>query len=76
MPTIINMGLRLIRISKLNPQSLEMSDNAGISWHLRFAGTEEVGEFLEIFRRGETIFATTTTGRFRSVDSGSYWMKI
>lgn len=76
MPTIINMGLRLIRISKLNPQSLEMSDNAEISWHLRFSGTEEVGEFLEIFRRGETIFATTTTGRFRSVDSGSYWMKI
>lgn len=76
MPQIISMGIKLIRISKINPSVIIISDNAGISWQTRFPGSNEVGEFLDIFRRGETIFATTSKGRFRSVDSGAYWMQI
>lgn len=76
MPQIISMGIKLIRISKINPSVIIISDNAGISWQIRFPGSNEVGEFLDIFRRGETIFATTSKGRFRSVDSGAYWMQI
>lgn len=76
MPQIISMGIKLIRISKINPSVIIISDNAGISWQIRFPGSNEVGEFLDIFRKGETIFATTSKGRFRSVDSGAYWMQI
>ena len=76
MAQIISMGIKLIRISKSNPFLLEISDSAGISWQIRFNGSTEVGEFWDIFRRGETIYATTSKGRFRSVDSGPYWMQI
>ena len=76
MPLIVSIGLRLIQISKSTPSILEISDNAGISWEIRFPGSNEVGEFIDIFRRGETIFATTTKGRFRSVDAGQNWMQI
>ena len=76
MPLIVSIGLRLIQISKSIPFILEISDNAGISWEIRFPGSNEVGEFIDIFRRGETIFATTTKGRFRSVDAGQNWMQI
>ena len=76
MPLIVSIGLRLIQISKRTPFILEISDNAGISWEIRFPGSNEVGEFIDIFRRGETIFATTTKGRFRSVDAGQNWMQI
>ena len=76
MPLIVSINLRLIQISKSTPFILEISDNAGISWEIRFPGSNEVGEFIDIFRRGETIFATTTKGRFRSVDAGQSWMQI
>ena len=76
MAQIISMGIKLIHISKSNPFLLEISDNAGISWQIRFNGSTEVGEFWDIFRRGETIYATTSKGRFRSVDSGADWMQI
>lgn len=76
MPLIVSIGLRLIQISKSTRFILEISDNAGISWEIRFPGSNEVGEFIDIFRRGETIFATTTKGRFRSVDAGQNWMQI
>lgn len=76
MPLIVSIGLRLIQISKSTRFILEISDNAGISWEIRFPGSNEIGEFIDIFRRGETIFATTTKGRFRSVDAGQNWMQI
>ena len=76
MPLIVSIDLRLIQISKSTPFILEISDNAGISWEIRFPGSNDVGEFIDIFRRGETIFATTTKGRFRSVDAGQNWMQI
>ena len=76
MPLIVSIDLRLIQISKSTPFILEISDNAGISWEIRFPGSNDVGEFIDIFRRGETIFATTTKGRFRSVDAGQSWMQI
>lgn len=76
MPLIVSIGLRLIQISKSTSFILEISDNAGISWEIRFPGSNEIGEFIDIFRRGETIFATTTKGRFRSVDAGQSWMQI
>jgi len=47
MPLIVSIGLRLIQISKSTPFILEISDNAGISWEIRFPGSNEVGEFIE-----------------------------
>lgn len=76
MATITSMGIKLIRISPTNPYLLEISVNAGISWTVRFPGSKEVGEFQDLVRRGETIFALTSTGKFRSVDSGAYWMNM
>lgn len=76
MATVTSMGIKLIRISPANPYLLEISDNAGISWTVRFPGSKEVGEFHDLTRRGEIIFALTSTGKFRSVDSGMYWMNI
>lgn len=76
MATITSMGIKLIRISPTNPYVLEISDNAGISWTVRFPGSNEVGKFQDLLRRGETLFALTSTGKFRSVDSGAYWMNI
>lgn len=76
MPKITSMGIKLIRISPKNPFIIEISDNAGISWAVRFSGSNEVGEFQDLVRRGETIFALTSTGKFRSVDAGAYWMNI
>lgn len=69
------MGIKLIRISPANSYLLEISDNAGISWTVRYSSSKEVGEFYDLKRRGETIFALTSTGTFRSVDAGAYWMK-
>lgn len=76
MPQIISLKLRLIRICKDMPYILEYSDNAGISWNIRFPGSAETGGFLDIFRVGETIYATTTSGKFRSVDGGENWMRV
>lgn len=76
MATITSIGLKLIRISPTNPYFLEISNNAGISWGMRFSGSNEVGEFYDLSRRGETLFALTSTGKFRSVDAGAYWMNI
>lgn len=75
MTTITSMGIKLIRISRTNPIIIEISDNAGISWTVRYSGSQEVGEFYALTRRGEIIFALTSTGMFRSVDAGAYWMK-
>ncbi|MBV6878794.1 hypothetical protein NG800_008130 [Epilithonimonas ginsengisoli] len=75
MTTITSMGIKLIRISRTNPIIIEISDNAGISWNVRYSGSQEVGEFYALTRRGEIIFALTSTGTFRSVDAGAYWMK-
>ncbi|AZB32093.1 hypothetical protein [Chryseobacterium balustinum] len=75
MATITSMGIKLIRIPRTNPSIIEISDDAGISWTGRYSGSKEVGEFYALTRRGETIFALTSTGTFRSLDAGAYWMK-
>lgn len=76
MPEIISIGIRLLRICRQMPHIIEYSDNAGISWQTRFPGSAETGEFISLQRLGSTVFATTSTGRFRSVDGCAYWMRI
>lgn len=71
MSEIIYIGIKLIRISKEDSSKLEISDNAGISWSIVESGY--IGEFLELAKNQQTLFAETSFGRFQSVTFGKTW---
>ena len=71
MAEIIYIGIKLIRISKEDTSKLEISDNAGISW--RVVKNGYIGEFLDLAKNQQTLFAETSLGRFRSVTFGETW---
>lgn len=72
MAQIINIGIKLIRISKEDSSRLEISDNAGISWKI-VETNQYIGEFYELGKRDYIIFAKTSVGRFQSVTLGRTW---
>ena len=76
MSQIIFIGIKLIKISSENPYQLLISDNAGISWEVIYYGSEVLGEFFELGKRGLTVFAKTSKGRFRSISEGREWSEI
>ena len=76
MSPITIIGIKLIKISAVNPTQLEISDNAGISWHLQFKGSLELGNFFHLGKRNLTVFARTSEGNFRSVTEGRTWTKV
>ena len=76
MSQIIYIGIKLIKISSENSFQLLISDNAGISWKITFYGSEVLGEFFELGKRDLTVFAKTSTGRFRSTNEGRDWQEI
>lgn len=76
MSQIIYIGIKLIKISSENPYQLLISDSAGISWKIKFYGSEVLGEFFELGKRDLTIFAKTSKGRFRSISEGREWSEI
>lgn len=71
MAEIINIGIKLIRISKENSSKLEISDNVGISWS--FVESGYIGDFIELAKNNQTVFAETSLGRFQSVTFGKTW---
>lgn len=71
MSTIIIIGIKLVRISKEDPSRIEISDNAGISWSVVDGGY--IGEFLELAKNKQTLFAETSLGRFQSITFGKTW---
>ena len=76
MSQIVYIGIKLIKIPPENPYELLISDNAGISWKVTFCGSEVLGEFFELVNKGLTIFAKTSTGKFRSITEGRTWTRI
>ncbi|MBS1550343.1 MAG: hypothetical protein JSS94_10840 [Bacteroidetes bacterium] len=72
MAQIINIGIKLIRISKEDFSRLEISDNAGISWNL-IETNQYIGEFYELAKRNYIIYVSTSEGRFQSVTLGRTW---
>lgn len=76
MSEVIYIGIKLIKIPADNPFQLLISDNAGISWNIIFDGSDLLGEFFELGNKGFTVFATTSTGKFRSVTEGRTWTRI
>ncbi|MGC4128098.1 MAG: hypothetical protein QM564_00765 [Bergeyella sp.] len=72
MAQIINIGLKLIRISPEDSSRLELSDNAGISWKI-IESNQYIGEFFELAKRDYIIYAKTSAGSFQSVTFGQTW---
>jgi hypothetical protein len=64
----------LIRINT-KKNSIEYSNNNGLSWHHRFTGTVMMGVLQDIMDNGEEILLTTTKGIYYSKTKGSSWHK-
>ncbi len=58
MPTMINYGGELIRISPKDNKRIEYSKNNGLSWNLRCMNSS-VGGFIDLVDNGPEILATT-----------------
>ena len=76
MSQVIYIGIKLIKIQPENRSQLLISDNAGISWKINFGGSSELGEFIELGNIKNTVFAKTSTGKFRSETKCRTWTKI
>lgn len=76
MSQVIYIGIKLIKIPTDNPYQLLISDNAGLSWNIIFDGSNLLGQFFELGNKGFTVFAKTSTGKFRSDTEGSTWSRI
>jgi hypothetical protein len=73
MPTMINRGKELLRISPKDPKKLEYSTNQGRVWNPRYAGNSGVGEFMDLMDNGNEILGTTSKGLFYSKNDGRVW---
>ena len=58
MPTMINYGRELIRISPKDNKKIEYSKNKGLTWILRCTNSS-VGGFIDLVDGGDEILATT-----------------
>lgn len=73
MPTMINRGRELIRISPKDNKKLEYSTNGGVFWNTRFAGESRLGTFFDLMDAGKELLATTSNGLFYSATNGQTW---
>ena len=74
MPTIINRGKELIRISPANSMKLEYSTTNGRTWMQRYSGNSSTGQFSDLMNNGKEILGTTSKGLFYSTTEGRTWM--
>jgi len=72
MPTMINRGKELLRISPKDPKILEYSTTDGRTWHQRVRSSSSVGEFQDLMDNGKELLATTK-GLFYSTTEGRTW---
>ena len=72
MPTMINYGGELIRISPKNNKKIEYSKNKGLTWILRCTNSS-VGGFIDLVDGGDEILATTQKGLYYSKNKGLTW---
>jgi len=75
MPTMINRGKELIRISPKSSKKLEYSTNEGRTWVTRCVASGAVGEFEDLVDNGDELLATTNKGLFYSRTEGKSWIK-
>lgn len=69
MARMIQLGSYLYRISPNDPHKIEMSNNGGFSWMVRWHGRPTVGAFMDIETDGKNIIGYTNLGVF--IDSGT-----
>lgn len=74
MPTMINRGKELIRISPKDSKRIEYSTNDGRSWISRYSGNSSIGQFSDLMDNGKEILGTTNNGLFYSNNEGRSWM--
>lgn len=74
MPTMINRGKELIRISTKDSKKIEYSTNEGRSWISRFSGNSNTGQFRDLMDNGKEILGTTDKGLFYSTNYGRSWI--
>lgn len=74
MPTIINRGKEMIRISPKDSKKLEYSTTQGRSWILRYNGSSSTGDFSDLMDNGKEILGTTNKGLFYSTTDGRSWI--
>ena len=69
MPTMINYGGEMIRISPKDNKKIEYSKNKGLTWILRCTNSS-VGGFIDLVDGGDEILATTQKGLY--YENGKY----
>ena len=74
MPTMINRGKELIRISPSNTMKLEYSVTNGRTWTTRYSGNSMTGEFFDLMDNGQEILGTTERGLYYSRTEGRTWV--
>jgi hypothetical protein len=74
MPTMINRGKELLRISPKDNKRIEFSTNQGHTWVVRFSGSSYIGEFSDLMDNGKEILGTTSKGLFFSTNDGHTWI--
>ena len=74
MPTMINKGNEMIRISPKDSKKLEYSTNQGRSWLIRYAGSSSTGNFQDLMDGGKELLGTTDKGLFYSTNTGRSWL--
>lgn len=74
MPTIINRGKEMLRISPKDSKRIEFSTNQGRSWIVRYGGSSSTGAFSDLMDAGKEILGTTDKGLYFSTNEGRSWI--
>lgn len=74
MPTMINRGKELIRISPKDKKKIEYSTNEGRTWSLRCMTPSNIGYFTEITDNGKEILGMSDKGLYYSTNEGRTWL--
>lgn len=74
MPTMINLGKEMLRISPKDSKKLEYSTTQGRSWILRYPGNNSIGNFQDLMDAGKELIGTTDKGLLYSTTQGRLWI--
>ncbi|MES4921144.1 hypothetical protein ABVC70_04235 [Hoylesella timonensis] len=74
MPTMINLGKEMLRISPKDSKKLEYSTTQGRSWILRYPSNNSIGNFQDLMDAGKELIGTTDKGLFYSTTQGRSWI--
>lgn len=74
MPTMINRGKEILRISPKDRKKIEFSTNNGHTWVTRYPGSNNTGEFSDLMDNGKEILGTTSKGLYFSTNEARTWV--